>query len=66
MDLNTLLHHHQRALIDSAACSTGEARRWAGLSASFYAGEIARTRRAFGRDDPFTWSRFDGGLLPCG
>jgi hypothetical protein len=63
MDLNTLLHHHQRALIDGAGCASPEARRWAGLSASFYAEQIARSRGALGRDDPFTWPR---GVPACG
>ena len=66
MDLNSLLHNHQRALIERCAGATAEARRWAGQSAAFYAGEIAQARSALGRDDPFTWSLSSGGIVCCG
>ena len=54
MDLNTLLHHHQVALIDGRREAPGAARRWAGLRASYYAEQIAGTRHRLGRDGPFT------------
>lgn len=66
MDLNSLLRHHQRALIDIHKGSSPETRRWAGLSAAFYADQIVQVRRALGREDPFTWSGANGGIVACG
>jgi hypothetical protein len=67
LDLNQLLFRHQRALIDSdAGAISPQGRRWAGLSADYYAERISEARSALGREDPFTWSRDDGGLVPCG
>jgi hypothetical protein len=66
MDLNKLLHNHQRALIERCEGGTVEARHWAGLSATFYAEQIARARGALGLEDPFTWSREHGGIVACG
>lgn len=66
MDLNKLLHHHQRALIQRGDAASPEARRWAGLSAAFYGELISRARRGLGRDDPFTWSRSDEGARSGG
>lgn len=57
MDLNHLLHHHQRALIDGRREAPGEARRWAGLRATYYAEQIDRTCRKLGASGPFTWPR---------
>ena len=70
MDLNKLLHHHQRALILRCGAASSDARRSAGASAAFYAERIAQARSALGREDPFTWSRAQdaghGGSLCCG
>lgn len=66
MDLNRLLHHHQRALIDSGCSASSERRRWASLSAVFYADQIVRLRSSLGREDPFTWSFDRGGIIACG
>ena len=57
MDLNQLLFHHQRALIDSATTTIShQGQRWAGLCASYYADRIAEARGALGREDPFSWA----------
>lgn len=70
MDLNRLLHHHQRALIDRESSPSFEARRWAGLSAAYYAAQISGLRSALGREDPFTcqdlWTGAAGGMVACG
>ena len=57
MDLNRLLHSHQRALIDGRREAPGEARRWAALRAEYYAEQISRTRIALGAPGAFTWPR---------
>jgi hypothetical protein len=66
MDLNHLLFRHQRALIDSSMGSSPAARRWAGLSATFYGEQIAKVRDALGREDPFTWGSANRGIVACG
>ena len=66
MDLNKLLHHHQRALIERGDAASPEARRWAGLSADYYAERISQARSALGREDRFTWARAQRGIVACG
>lgn len=72
MDLNQLLYHHQRALIDRASSEVSpQGRRWAGLSAAYYARQIAERRSALGREDPFTWAARPwtspaSGIVCCG
>ena len=66
MDLNQLLFRHQRALIDSGEGASPAARRWAGLSATFYGEMIAKVRGALGREDPFIWGSTNRGDLACG
>ena len=56
MDLNHLLSQHQVALHDLGASVSLEGRRWAGLRADFYAGEIRQTR------DGYLWLGTFGGL----
>ena len=66
MDLNQLLFRHQRALIDSdAGAISPQGRRWAGLSADYYAERISEARSALGREDRFTWAGAQGAVA-CG
>lgn len=48
MDLNALLYHHQRALMDLAGGADSAAREWAGVRADHYAGQLVRLRQRMG------------------
>lgn len=66
MDLNQLLSHHQQAQIAGRWGITEERRAWSRNCAAFYAEQIARTRHALGRHDPFTWAHDDAGFAAHG
>lgn len=66
MDLNHLLSQHQVALHDLGASVSLEGRRWAGLRADFYAGEIRKTRDGFGRFAAMTFPGLGQGVCAHG